>query len=248
MNSKNNQIRSVVYENLSITASKEMSVQVHGKLAYQKDKRFRLIYRSAWGPEADIGSNDHQFWFWSRRMSPPALFYADHKDTTKTPLKPQYHPMLIAATLGINHIDLEDTIILKYQDKVAVLKQFRSTLNSTLIKTTIIDPDRQAVVAQYLMTASGSPLMSTEVKEFYIVQGAMIPKVIYTYIDQDEVFMIWELGQPVINSQIDPSIWIMPKKSQMIDLKDYRPSLLAIASRRLRSSARLSLVNVKGDL
>ena len=43
-----------------------------------------MISNSFLGKETDVGSNEKQFWFWSKRMKPSVLFYSEHENLNKT--------------------------------------------------------------------------------------------------------------------------------------------------------------------
>ena len=101
INLKNSKIKTFYCDDIKIKAIKKLTVNLKGKIYFEKDKNFRMFTSSILGKESDIGSNDNQFWFWSRKMNPPALHYAKYEDIYKTRLKTPFHPIWTIECLGI---------------------------------------------------------------------------------------------------------------------------------------------------
>src|SRR5438128_1903534 len=65
---------------------------VDGMLAFQKNRNFRMVATSISGTEADLGSNDREFWFYMKRNDPPDLFFCSYEDLPKSQVKLPIQP------------------------------------------------------------------------------------------------------------------------------------------------------------
>jgi hypothetical protein len=120
INLRNKKIRSF-YSKIEVSISGQ---KVNGFLCYEKDKNFRMqLYRNFL--ELDIGSNDEYFWFWSKRVKNPAIYYARHGSETN--LKDALNPVWMMKIFGFqelngNYYRLKDKIALVQQDKITLIK------------------------------------------------------------------------------------------------------------------------------
>lgn len=74
-----------------------------GVLVFQEPKNFRFQTFHNNQIKSDIGINEEGFWFWSKEMSPPYLFYAKNTSDVSKKLKPEFQPKLFLAALGLNN-------------------------------------------------------------------------------------------------------------------------------------------------
>ena len=78
VNNNNAKIRSLYTTDATVSASLIPSLRAN--LALERPRRFRMRAETGiTGPEADVGSNDQLFWFWVRRLQPPAMYYCSHR-------------------------------------------------------------------------------------------------------------------------------------------------------------------------
>ncbi len=80
-------------------------IAVKSSISYEKSLNFRMINSSFFGKEVDVGSNEKEFWFWSKRMKPPALFHTIHDNLKNTNLKTPFHPLWIKEIIEIWMVD-----------------------------------------------------------------------------------------------------------------------------------------------
>jgi hypothetical protein len=172
--------------------------------------------RSFLGQELDIGSNKTHFWFWSRKMEPPALHYADHKDLYKTRLKTPLHPVWLMGVLGVGEV--QGNWFYGVSDNLLVLEAYRSPLNEAIIKGTLIDSEKSVILGHYLFGRDWQVMASVEVREFYSISGHLIPKKVHILWPKENIQMIWELENVKINTVIDPENWEMPNMRDKIDM------------------------------
>ena len=217
MNQRNADIESFLDENMSIVIQQDVAIRLQGSIAYEKDNRFRLIINRRFGAkEADIGSNDQVFWFWTRRHNPPNLFYADHKDVYKSKLKTPFHPLWMMESLGLKSIDLTDAKISEFEGNWKISQKRKSTLGHMVVKSTIIDPKRLVVLGHYVSTLSGQLIASTEVLEW----NEDIPKTIIMRWHNENVSIKLKFNRPKINSKIPAKHWGLPNIKPKVNMAE----------------------------
>ena len=164
INNKNKKINSILIKNMPIKAKNgRMTFKLTGDLAHSKDKFFRFIVTSKiTGKEMDIGSNNDIFWFWSKRISPPALYFSKHEDLWKTNLKTPLNPAWMIESLNINLIDQNNQII---------FKQDLDNLIKILIKNQFVFSDKNNIdnYCQWIITNNNNN----------IIEYFMITEIIY---------------------------------------------------------------------
>jgi hypothetical protein len=190
-------------------------------LLYEKDKNFRMVNWSFLGKESEIGSNDNYFWFWSKRMNPPSLYYAKHEDLPKTNLKTPFHPNWIMETAGISEIPLAQTTIVKYGKYVVAMYDALSNSGEKITRAYLIDPQRKAIVGHYIFNKAGLPVVSAEVTTFHDLNGYNFPKEMKVIWFEEGFQSDWTLDQPTVNVIIDSKNWAMPDMKDKIDLNGY---------------------------
>lgn len=223
LNDKNKLVQTVHYRDLSITVSSKMGkVRVDGWLGHEKGKKFRMIMNSFLGRELDIGSNENRFWFWSRQMDPPALFYADHENLMRTRLKTPFNPVWMMESLGVSRIETEDVKLMRYNQWYVVAEQRVSTLGEDITKITLVSEDGSRISGHYIYDSKNNVEVSSEVLAYHEINGCFIPKKIRTIWHKEQIVLIWNLNRPYVNLKLNPSNWTMPNHRRRIDLSTYR--------------------------
>lgn len=217
INQRNGAIISFVCDDISIHVQQKFSVRVSAKVRYQKDQLFRLICRSVVGKEMDVGSNLDHFWFWSRRMNPPALHYARHENLAKTRLKTPFHPVWMKETLSIDPISIKDAWARQRGDNWEIIRLQKSAVGRPVIKVTMLDPKKLAIIGHYVYE-DGKLVASAEVYEHVVKEGYYLPSKILIRWYQENVTMVWQLNNLHINVRLDPSNWQMPHMRQQIEM------------------------------
>src|SRR5262245_38419626 len=54
------------------------NLHADGRLALERPRNFKLELLSSRSKEADIGSNDQEFWFWVRNREDRSIYWCDH--------------------------------------------------------------------------------------------------------------------------------------------------------------------------
>jgi hypothetical protein len=208
-------LRSIVYDQFEITTSEKPGIRLRGFLAYEKEQRFRMTIHSILGQESDIGSNDEVFWFWSRRMKPPALYWARHEDVYKTRLRTPFRPDWMMSSLGVGVIKVGKP---SKQGRYYKMSEHANGIRGKkIMKITLIDPDELRVIGIYLHDYY-QLIASTEIKEVYWIDGFPVPKRIVITWHEEDTQVEWRMSPPRINHNIQDTLWNKPYLQQQIDL------------------------------
>jgi len=215
LNEKNAQIHSIKYNQFKIKTS-ENPIRLVGFIAYEKPQKFRMMIYSILVQESDIGSNDEIFWFWSRRMRNPSLYWAKHEDVNKTRLKPLFRPDWIMDSLGINFVENAASVSRdgKYYK---ILERTRGVGGKEFLKITLINPQELRIVGIYLHDYS-KLIASTEIKDIYLVNGYAVPKRIVMTWHEENVYIEWNMPQPQINLSFEEGLWEKPSSRNEVNL------------------------------
>jgi hypothetical protein len=221
INEKNAKIKNIFIENIKINLEQKnmLGIRVFGKLAMQKDNLFRLsVWHRISGLEMDIGSNQQYFWFWSKRMDNPALYYAKHEDLNRTMLKTPLNPTWLMESLNIGQINTKDIEIVKFKTFWAISQVRLSTIGEPVKAMCLIDPEKEVIIGHYLYDMNNKIIASAETKEFTQKDEFLLPKKLLIIWYDEGISMTWDLTSPQINSGIDQSYWSMPKMRNKIDM------------------------------
>lgn len=219
LNDKNNKISSISYNESKIYLD---GINVKANINYEKNLNFRMISKSIFGVESDIGSNENEFWFWSKRMKPSYLFYSDHKDLKKTRLRTPFNPHWMMQILGVNEIKTFDKSFY-YKEYLAIASYDENNYGSKITRVQLLDIEKNCFFAHYIFNSYDELIVSAEVSEYYSVGEFNVPKSIDINWIEENLHIKWELGQPTINKKIDLNHWKMPKNYQKINLTEYIP-------------------------
>lgn len=211
INAKNSQILSLFCE--------EVAVRVHGinskaRIAYEKDKHFRMTCWSILGQEADIGSNDKEFWFWSKRLRPKGFYYAEHANLQRTRLKTPFIPLWIMESLSVGTLTANYTTLVQ-GNKLLLSEPRINALGQPITKVTAIDIKRKLIIGHYCYDKNGKLEVSSEVVEF---TPQDIPKRIQIQWLEEDLTMTLEFKNPETNVHLDARLWELPNAKMKIQL------------------------------
>jgi len=229
INEKNAKVQSIAYDNVDMILRKDIAVRLTGKIYYEKPKNSRLIVESRLGKETDAGSNSESFWFWSHRLD-DCLYFAKYENLYDTPLKTPFNPGWIVETLGISNLN-EEAEYVEYEDKVVLKEHTKSIENKPVIKLTLLDKQNKRILGHYILNLENKVIVSSEIKEFYEIDGYSFPKKMKTVWFEENVSIEWNFNPPKVNSNLPKSLWMMPKSRNKKELRDFSEVL----SKDLRS-------------
>lgn len=215
-NDVNRKIKSVTCDAIRVTIWEgSFRFRLNGNLRYEKDRNFRMMVRSIFGRELDLGSNENQFWFWSRRNREPGLYFAKHEDYYKTRLKTPFNPVWMMRSLGIDPIDVENVEFIDEEDKdIMVVKRTQNASGKKIIVTTFVNRSTNKISGILTTDLDAKPLVSAEIKEY---KSDFPKKVVYHWFEEDKVMEI-ELINPRMGGEANPELWVRPKIYPQIDM------------------------------
>jgi len=218
INTRNASINSVSC-NVDIRATHQFTVKLTAVIRHEKKLRFRMQTNSVLGRESDIGSNDTHFWFWSKRMDPPYLFFGRHENLMKSRLRTPFNPEWLVELLGVGDINYQNAFVVRNGKLVAILQPKTSTNGEQITKVTLIDPERMVVVGHYLYDSADKLIASAEVESLLTTNtGHIVPRKLKMIWHEEGVLVEWTLRDIRINAPQSPSSWQMPDVRQKMEL------------------------------
>lgn len=217
INLRNAKVKSICFEEVTITTSANRLLSLSSIIVYKKPKNFRMLVRSKLGLESDIGSNEEDFWFWSKRLNPPYLYYSSYENLEKSRLKATFNPLWLIDFLGVNEIDYKNANVFKQNNLIGIIET-KNNAYENVAKITLIDPNKSAVIGHYIINKTGKVIASNEITEFQEVDGILLPKTIQSYLQEEDLEVTWELVNPKINIEISNEAWDMPNISRKLDI------------------------------
>ena len=101
----------------SVSVGGRYHVGVDGRLAMERPRNFKLELSGAGTPQADIGSNDEEFWFWLRDDPDKSINWCRHEDVESSAIPVSYQPDWIIAALGLKAISADEAAGIKVRTK-----------------------------------------------------------------------------------------------------------------------------------
>lgn len=220
INKRNALIQSVFYKDMAfrINQGGGLSIKLNGFMAYEKNRKFRMTSKSFFGKETDVGSNSTIFWFWSKRMKPSALYWAKHERLYETRLRTPFNPMWIMESFSINEIDTSNATIARHKGYWAVFQPRISASGQSITKVTLLDEETKTIVGHYVYDMKNNIIISTEITEFYSIDGHHVPKRINIIWHEEDIKIQWDFEKPKVNKPIDTKHWEMPSIKSKINL------------------------------
>lgn len=135
-----------------LTASTTVSMQdsrfgggVSGQLSMERPRNFKLALERGFGTRvADVGSNDEEFWIWTKDSEEKALYVGQYDARGSVPPDLMFQPEWIVEALGLREISPEEERRIKVErgrePQALVLTHYRDDgYGKTLVKRTVLD-------------------------------------------------------------------------------------------------------------
>jgi hypothetical protein len=210
INLENSKIKSFSCSDIEISID-NLPFRLQSFLIYKKNLNFRMIVQSFVGKELDMGSNKNHFWFWSKRMKPPGLYYAEHKDLYKTRLRTPFSPQWIIESLGFEEI--KKAKISKSGKHLIIEENYLNAMNANIIKKTLVNIESRTIIGHYLY--EGDVLVaSSETIEY----TNNMPHKIRIIWHEENIGMTLKLKNSNINGNFNDSYWSMPNYRNKINM------------------------------
>ena len=160
------------------------------------------------GKELDIGSNQSGFWFWSKRMDPPAIYFCEHNSLPKSNLKTPLNPEWLMKALNISLIDPKR---LSGQRKVGEItflyERSKDGSNRDVNYVYEVGPNAQ-IRSVSLGLLDGTPIATAK----FLGSKTRMEW------PEEDMAMEWDTSSSQLNATVDKEMWKVPTYAQRIEL------------------------------
>ena len=211
INEKNAKIKSVLIKSMPIKINNGgITFRLNGDLAHEKEKNFRFIATSKLtGREMDLGSNKDIFWFWSKRINPPALYFAKHEELSKTNLKTPLNPSWMIESLNVGLIDQKKIHGFTETDiYLHIFEKRQSATGEECTFMTTINKLSENICSRKLTDSYGKIITSTTYNEHITI---------IEWKDEN-VVMEWDTKGRQLNVDLPESMWKLPDYKKKINM------------------------------
>jgi hypothetical protein len=142
---------------------------VDGTLAFQKNRNFRMVATSISGTEADLGSNDREFWFYTKRSDPPDLYFCSYNDLPKSQIQLPFQPDWIAEALCVQDLNWNEYQMRNVPKAVELYKTVTSPSGEKMTKTVAVATTGQNagnIVVHRLVRQNGQEVWRADITEY----------------------------------------------------------------------------------
>jgi hypothetical protein len=243
VNKNNSQIQSLYSDSATLKSPGAPLLRAH--FAYQRPCYFRLRAETGiTGQEVDLGSNAELFWFWVKRMQPPAVYFCRHDQfaTSRARQMLPIQPNWLVEALGTLEIDpnLHHDGPYPEQGNRVQIRTILDTPEGPNMKVTVIDSVSAWVMEQRIYDTRGQ-LRARSVAESYKRDpktGLYVPAAVQVECPPLQFSMRIDLGDVQVNQPLvnQGELWTLPNipSAPLVDLG--RPNAPfaqpAIAARR----------------
>ena len=146
---------------------------VDGKLAMERPRNFKLDVEHASGKVADIGSNDGEFWFWTKDSKDKAVYFCNYDEDGGCPLAGGLQPDWITEALGVRVIPDEEmdeiTVTRPKEPDTLVLthRPTRTAAGEAVTRVTILSESTRRVKEYRLLTGDQKTILAKAVIKGY---------------------------------------------------------------------------------
>lgn len=209
LNRNSRQIQTIEVQDLDLDAKQGMTpVGLRGKMVCSKPRYFRLGASVLGNQAVDLGSNDHEFWFWISKADPPYLFHCNYADfargTARMPFP--FQPEWIMEALGMAEYGPPENYHLKVnRDTLELVQHTTSPQGQPLVKVTVFRRDRTGQVTDHLLLdgQTNKAICSAHVSSVQQVGGVVIPRQITLSWLAEKIELKMKLDDVAVNRQLD---------------------------------------------
>jgi hypothetical protein len=155
---------------------------IRGKLACQKPRNFRMLADALGNTEADVGSNDKEFWYWIRRGDPYLIHcsYQDLANGVRIPFP--FQPDWVMEALGMSEYDpKQDYKLNETRTTYELVQNTKNSQGRAVRKVTVFNKLPSAAPAaqvtdHYLTDASGTEICRARISDVgtFTVNGGRV--------------------------------------------------------------------------
>lgn len=251
VNTNTSRVQSVYTERATISGPLMLSLRA--KVALERPRRLHLWADTMMtGPEVDLGSNDEMFWFWAKRMPPPAVFFCRHDQFALSaarnllPVEPEW----LFDAFGLTTFDPN----VQHHGPTLVGGRLRidsplETVNGPMSKVTFLDESQGWILAQHLYDSQSRLVVSVISSRHWRdpATGAVLPTRIELQTPATANATSYSLQLDMHDLQVNklppsPQLWTMPS------IAGYPPMNLADPNLRVAPPAGTPVSNGGGDV
>lgn len=213
----NQKPKNAYIKNLQIKYKNIINMNLNGSLILE-EKKFRLIANSIFGKELDVGINNKELWYWSKRSKPKGLFYSKIENLNKTNLKDALNPAWLYKATNIYLEKNKNSEIYNLKENQIIINKTINQIGQENSIVSVTDKKNEKILANYLYDSKGYLIVSAEVKEHQIIDGYYIPKVVKINWFRENIHMTWIFNQIKLNTIISDDAWKKPNIQPLIDI------------------------------
>jgi hypothetical protein len=188
-------------------------VGISAMMQCQPPRNFLMKGVVASQPVVDIGSNDKEFWFWSREINPPYLYHCSYKDLEQGVKVPfPFQPDMVLNALGLARYDpgkkYEVKMVNENRGRYQAIELTEDALtpdNKPIKKVTVFnsataEPPQPQVIAHIIKDAQGKVVCSANIRSAQRVgpNGLIVPKIIEFSWPEQKMKMLMRIENPSI--------------------------------------------------
>jgi len=223
LNDNSSRVQGLQCEQLDLDITQKLqSFHVEAKLACQKPRNFRMRAYALGKTEADVGSNEQEFWFWVGKGE-PYLFHCSHQDfaTGKPRMAFPFQPEWVVEAIGLGEYDAsKDRRVEVRGNSIQLIEQATSPQGKPVRKVVVFNRGRDQVQvrAHLLQDATGKQTICsaviTEVQQDRTT-GAVVPKKVELNWPEERLTMKMKLDGLTVNPNFDQRAAALFSRPQM---------------------------------
>ena len=183
---------------------------LQAKMVCQKAKNFRLVATVLGNTQADLGSNDQEFWYWIAKAEPPYLVHCSYADLANRArpieLPFPFQPEWVMEALGMAEYDpAGEYVVTNSKGTLQLMQRSVSPQGLPVRKVTVFDARRNArvrVMAHLLQDEQGKEICSAYINDVQVIGGVAVPTKIILRWPAQRLEMKMKLNGPLLN-QLD---------------------------------------------
>lgn len=210
LNRNSQPIQNMESDNVDITVTQGgQPFGLSGKLAFQKGRNFRMVATAIASTEADMGSNEQEFWFYMKRNDPPDLFFCSYNDLPNAQVKLPIQPDWVAEALCVQELNPAEYEMRTVRAGVELIKRVNNN-GEQVFKGVLVanaGPMAGRVILHRLFRANGQEIWRAEISEYQLerdVGNFAIPYMVKITCPEQKVMIELKLKSCKVN-QLNPS-------------------------------------------
>lgn len=201
------------------------NLALRGRLALEQPRRFRMTAGVGFTQEADIGSNEDEFWFYLRQASDPAfgrdpqpiLYHCSYEAYARGSASLPIEPEWIIESLGLTPLDPNQPHVVRPSDARSIeLVTPRRLPDGRAASLVTVVERRRGWVTGIQLESGGRRIASATLSDHFVADtlGVVVPRTIALDWPEAAVQLTIRLDDPIINptftARETAALWTMP--------------------------------------